>query len=256
MVIKEDVVKKLGSILGIWAHPDDETWASAGIMATAVQNSQKVICISATKGEEGVQDENRWPKHRLHEIRENELQKSLSCLGADIEHHWLGYLDGALNSVNIDEAIYKIISLLPKRTRIDTILTFGPDGLTGHPDHKVVSGWASKLAKRIKVNEQKIYHLVESQVKYDKYLELMDKDLNMYFNIDKPPLRKIEELDLCYKLEDQILKKKIEALRCQESQTSKLFEMYGEDHLKKVLETECFVLKKVHKQQIPKKTKI
>lgn len=244
MVIKEDVVKKLGSILGIWAHPDDETWASAGIMATAVQNSQKVICISATKGEEGVQNEKRWPKHRLHEIRENELQQSLSCLGADIEHHWLGYLDGSLNTIDINEAVKIILKKIPRDIKIDTILTFGPDGLTGHPDHIAVSHWANNIKTQLIKSTPNIYQLVESQEKYDKYLELMDKDLNMYFNIDKPPLRKIEESDLCYKLEDQILKKKIEALRCQESQTSKLFEMYGEDLLKKVLETECFVLKK------------
>ncbi|MEN3263770.1 MAG: hypothetical protein V7646_664, partial [Pseudonocardia sp.] len=29
-----------------------------------------------------------------------------------------------------------------EQVRPDTVLTFGPDGITGHPDHQVVSAWA------------------------------------------------------------------------------------------------------------------
>ena len=55
--------------MGVWAHPDDETYSMAGIMATAVKNGQQVICVTATRGEAGVQDHLRWPAHKLAEDR-------------------------------------------------------------------------------------------------------------------------------------------------------------------------------------------
>ena len=59
--------------MGVWAHPDDETMSSAGIMLSAIKNGQRVICLTATKGEEGSQDEKKWPKSKLANIREKEL---------------------------------------------------------------------------------------------------------------------------------------------------------------------------------------
>lgn len=62
-------LKSLGKIMGIWAHPDDDTYSMAGIMAAAVKNGQKVVIVTATRGEAGVQDETRWPAAQLGEIR-------------------------------------------------------------------------------------------------------------------------------------------------------------------------------------------
>ena len=47
---------ELGTILGIWAHPDDEAWLSAGLMARAVDAGSRIVCVTATRGELGVQD--------------------------------------------------------------------------------------------------------------------------------------------------------------------------------------------------------
>src|ERR671922_141060 len=38
----------LGTILGVWAHPDDEAYLSAGLMARAVRNGSRVVCVTAT----------------------------------------------------------------------------------------------------------------------------------------------------------------------------------------------------------------
>ena len=46
-------VRSLGTILGVWAHPDDEAYLSAALMALAVQNGQRVVCVTATRGELG-----------------------------------------------------------------------------------------------------------------------------------------------------------------------------------------------------------
>jgi LmbE family N-acetylglucosaminyl deacetylase len=46
----------LGTVLGIWAHPDDETFLSAGLMAAAREADKRVVCATATLGEHGTDD--------------------------------------------------------------------------------------------------------------------------------------------------------------------------------------------------------
>lgn len=86
-------VQRLGTIVSIWAHPDDETFACGGLLAIARQNGQRVICVTATRGEAGVQDHERWPADQLAGIRQAELEAALDVLGVH-EHHWLQYADG------------------------------------------------------------------------------------------------------------------------------------------------------------------
>ena len=68
-------ISQLGTIVGIWAHPDDETWSAAGIMATAAQNGQKVACITATHGDAGkTADQLCWQQDALYDIRAHASQ--------------------------------------------------------------------------------------------------------------------------------------------------------------------------------------
>ena len=59
---------ELGTILGVWAHPDDEAYLSAGLMARAVRNGSRVVCDTATRGEGESMDEERWPSDRMGEV--------------------------------------------------------------------------------------------------------------------------------------------------------------------------------------------
>jgi LmbE family N-acetylglucosaminyl deacetylase len=91
-------VELTGTMLGVWAHPDDEAFLTGGLMAEAVRNGRRVVLLTATKGELGIQDPDRWPPEKLPEIREAELKASLAFLGVK-EHHWLGYPDGGCPQV-------------------------------------------------------------------------------------------------------------------------------------------------------------
>ena len=73
-------VSELGTILGVWAHPDDEAYLSAALMAAARRNDQRVYVVTATKGEAGTWDEERWPTPKMGEIRDAELMRCLSRL--------------------------------------------------------------------------------------------------------------------------------------------------------------------------------
>jgi LmbE family N-acetylglucosaminyl deacetylase len=45
-----------GTVPGVWAHPDDETHPSAGSMVRAVRDGPRVVCVTATRGEDGSMD--------------------------------------------------------------------------------------------------------------------------------------------------------------------------------------------------------
>src|SRR6185369_10203148 len=104
----------LGTILGIWAHPDDETWLCAGLMARAA------------RGGLGSPDEERWPSGApLAAVRTAEMERGLAILGVT-EHHWLDYPDGGCADVDQDEAVRRVTALMAE-VQPDTVLTFGPD---------------------------------------------------------------------------------------------------------------------------------
>ena len=78
----------LGTVLGVWAHPDDEAYLSSGLMAQAAASGSRVVCVTATRGEGGSLDPERWPPESLGDIRAAELQRCLSLLGVE-EHIFL-----------------------------------------------------------------------------------------------------------------------------------------------------------------------
>ena len=70
-----------GPVLGVWAHPDDEAYLSAGLMATASEAGRRVVVATASWGERGTDDPRRWPPHRLAARRRGELARSLAAVG-------------------------------------------------------------------------------------------------------------------------------------------------------------------------------
>jgi len=216
-------IKKLGTILGVWAHPDDELFSMGGIMAAAIQNGQTVVCITATRGEAGVQDEKRWPKDKLAEIRTEELEKSYDILGAQ-HHYWLDYADGCCKDCDCEDAVTRIARLIQKY-QPDSVLTFGPDGMTGHDDHKTVCDWAAKAVKEAE-SKAKIYEVIYTEPQYQALLDV-DKKFNIFFNIDKPDVCQKANCAIYFELNDEQYEKKLEALKAMPSQTEAMMKMFG-----------------------------
>src|SRR3954465_5623052 len=136
----------LGTVLSVWAHPDDETYLCGGLMADAVRQGNRVVCVTATRGELGSPDEERWPPGApLAAVRPEELMAALAELGVT-EHIWLDYPDGGCLDADFDEAVRRLRAIV-EDVNPDTVLTFGPDGLTGHDDHITVGRWAVEAAR-------------------------------------------------------------------------------------------------------------
>ncbi len=233
----DDDIRSLGTILTVWAHPDDESFLAAGVIATAIKNGQTVACVTATRGEEGVQDTKRWPRKHLAEIRVKELAAAAKIIGLT-NSHILDYHDGQCANEDVAKAAKKLVKMIEKY-QPDTILTFGPDGWTGHPDHQAVSHWVTK-AVQLAAQKPTIYHVVTTGEYYSKYLKLVDEQIDLFFNIDEPPLVNDSECDICFTLPDQTCEQKYRALQAQPSQTQSYFSKFGESFLMKTLLLECF----------------
>jgi LmbE family N-acetylglucosaminyl deacetylase len=229
-------IKQLGTILSVWAHPDDESFSCAGIMLAAIKNGQKVVCVTATKGEAGVQDETRWPAERLGEIRAQEMQAALKVLGLKT-HHWLGYQDGHCHEVPVDEGTAKVRALIDQY-HPTTILTFGPEGMTGHTDHQTVSKWVSQATEGTDIQ---VFHSVEEEERYLNYMIEADRRFNIYFNIDKPPVYPEHNCDIAFILPKTFIDKKCAALQAMPSQTEAMFRQTPHETMCAMLCKECFM---------------
>ncbi len=238
MIKTAEDIKKLGTILSVWAHPDDESFTCAGIMATAIKNGQQVVCVTATKGEAGSRDPVRWPAETIGDIRAQELKAALEVLGVH-EHHWLDYMDGCCEQANKEVAAKKLAKLI-NRYKPNTILTFGKDGMTGHSDHCCVSCWVDE-AVDLAIPKPAIYHTIHTTDQYQKYLKHMDEKLNIFFNIDEPPIVPVDECEIYLQLTNQLKSIKLQALASMPSQMSSMFESFNEDFLSDALATEAFV---------------
>ena len=235
-------IKQLGSILSVWAHPDDETFSAAGIMAAAAMNGQQVVCIAATRGEAGSYDEQRWPTNKLPGIRTAELEAALAILGIK-SHHWLDYKDGHCHEAPISQGASRVAKYI-ELYQPNSILTFGEDGMTGHLDHIAISRWVTEAVNNLKDAARyhpDVYHAVTLKKTYEAYLKPADEKLNIYFNIDKPPLNSADECDICFELSEALLDKKLKALRAMSSQTEGLFDALNEKHIRHICKCESFI---------------
>jgi LmbE family N-acetylglucosaminyl deacetylase len=131
------------TLLGIWAHPDDESYLSAVLMSRVLKVGGRVVLATATRGQAG----GTGSADDIAVLRENELRAAVSNLCVR-DVRFLGYSDGECSGADHEEAVSSIIHLI-EEVRPDIIVTFGPDGMTGHPDHVAVSRWTTAAAAAV-----------------------------------------------------------------------------------------------------------
>jgi LmbE family N-acetylglucosaminyl deacetylase len=225
------------TLLGIWAHPDDEAFLSAGLMATARDAGQRVVCVTATSGEHGTADPTRWPPHRLGRVRTRELQASLASLDVT-EHHLLGYVDGTCARQPFDDAVERISRIIDD-VRPDTIVTFGPDGLTGHEDHQAVSAWATAARARAAPAARLLYATTTTEF-VDRWQHLHDQ-FNVFLAQGLPLRTHPGSVAVELRLSGELADRKLVALRAQASQTSAMIARIGEDQFRDWWSVEAFL---------------
>jgi LmbE family N-acetylglucosaminyl deacetylase len=230
-------IGELGTILGVWAHPDDEAYLSGGLMALARDEGARVVCVTATRGEHGTTDPETWPPERLAEARTVELRASLALVGVR-EHHWLSYADGRCAAVRAGEAVDRLSAIVDE-VAPDTVVTFGPDGITGHPDHQTVSGWTTAAFARSASPGARLLHAAVS-AGHAAHWGRLDEELGIYlpgYPVTVPD--RCLALDLA--LDPATAARKVRALAAQATQTSTLIDALGADRYTAWVSQEAFV---------------
>jgi LmbE family N-acetylglucosaminyl deacetylase len=232
-------VGDLGTILGVWAHPDDETYLTAGLMAQAVRDGRRVVCVTATRGEEGSWDEERWPTAKMGEVRDAELMESMRILGVT-EHHWLDYYDGTCADVPTEEAVAKVEGIM-RDVRPDSVFSFGPDGMTDHPDHQSTCAWATAAFERAAKPGAKLYYATMTPEWAKEFVPRMNK-FNVFMSPNVPPVAPRDELAIVFELPPDLLELKLQAIEAHVSQVEGMLNAFGQDFFREAHKEEYFRL--------------
>jgi LmbE family N-acetylglucosaminyl deacetylase len=133
-------------LLAVLAHPDDESLGFGGTLAKYAAENVETYLVTATRGERG-----RFGSRGSHSdpvevgrVRETELRAAAAALAIH-EVSVLNYPDGAVDQVPAGIAIRAIASHI-RRVQPHVVLTFGPEGAYGHPDHIAVSQFTTAAA--------------------------------------------------------------------------------------------------------------
>lgn len=237
MISSSEDVGDLGTILGIWAHPDDEAYLSGGLMAMARAAGSRVVCVTATRGERGTPDPVAWPPARLAVERTRELASCLDLLGVE-EHHWLDYEDGQCSRAPAPDAIDRLGTLIDA-VAPDTVLTFGPDGITGHPDHQTVSAWVTAAFQRAAPASSRLLHAAVSESRASRWRSVEER-LGVYlpgYPVTVPDHRLAVDLVL----DEETGARKVRALAAQATQTTVLITELGTERYTAWVGDESFV---------------
>jgi LmbE family N-acetylglucosaminyl deacetylase len=131
----------LRTILGVFAHPDDESMGPGATLAKYARLGHRVAVVTATEGGAGRLFRERPPdeagRAELRRIRREETRRAAEILGA--EHlGFLGWEDGRLRERDVLEMEEAVVGWL-RRVRPDVVITFHPSGISYHPDHRALT---------------------------------------------------------------------------------------------------------------------
>lgn len=190
-------------IVCVFAHPDDEAFGPSGtIYKLAKDNDVYILC--ATKGQAG-QDSNSKAKSSLTTRRAKELTESAKHLGVK-KVHFLSFKDGTLSN-NLYHRLAEKVQAHLEKLKPEIVITFEPQGISGHIDHITVSLATTFVVKKLQFVKEMWYHcttLERSKLRQDYFI---------YF----PDGYKRSEIDKIVDITD-VWDIKVKAMRTHESQ--------------------------------------
>jgi LmbE family N-acetylglucosaminyl deacetylase len=137
------------SVLGCFAHPDDEGFGSGGTLAMLVDRGARVTLVCATNGDVGeISDPALATPKNLYQVRQEELRDAMTVTGVQ-DVRFLDYRDSGMDGTsdnNHPDSLYQaqadrvaeILAEIMIEVQPDMVLTHDPTGGYGHPDHKKV----------------------------------------------------------------------------------------------------------------------
>ena len=147
-------------LLGLYAHPDDETFCTGGTFARYAARGAEIMVVSATRGEAGqIRDAEIATRRTIGKVRDQELRLACTRLGVQ-SVGCLDYRDGGLATTDYEILVEELTRAI-REFRPTAVFTFGSDGGYGHPDHVAMSTAATDAWHRAGDALQFPEHLTE-----------------------------------------------------------------------------------------------
>jgi len=150
----------VNTLLAIFAHPDDET-SVAALLTTYAKRGVDVYLASITSGQKGVKRTN-LSGDALGAAREEELRCAARHLGIH-EPIFFGMQDQGISTRAAMESAAVRLRELIERLQPDVLITWGPDGISGHPDHRSTSNIVTEVFQRrmlLRHKPRKLYYVL------------------------------------------------------------------------------------------------
>lgn len=133
-------------IVAVFAHPDDER-VIGPLLSRLAREGRETHLVIATDGAKGVRDFAHIPAGpELAAARAKEASCAAKRLGVR-QLHMLGLPDGGLASFEVLGRLRSGLVAVIDSLRPAAIITFGPEGGTGHPDHRLVGDVMTQIVQ-------------------------------------------------------------------------------------------------------------
>jgi LmbE family N-acetylglucosaminyl deacetylase len=163
------------ALVCVHAHPDDEALFTAGITSHYADLGYRVVLITCTNGQLGLDDHARPGSDPSHDpeitraTRAGELQRAAVVAGFS-RVVTLGYDDSGMKGwaqndrreafVNADaSAVARTIAAVMDEENASVVVTYDENGFYGHPDH-IMANVVTRAALEFATSPQRLYYPV------------------------------------------------------------------------------------------------
>ena len=221
-------------LLGVWSHPDDEAYLAAGLMDQTRRAGGHVTLVTVTDGELGFPADDPRPSSERRRVRRRELHAAMATIGVR-DVRLLGLPDGGVSDLPEDDVIGPLAAVMAD-VRPDAIVTFGPDGITGHPDH--VATCRLTTAAWLEHGDGDLWYAAKTATWLDEWRSLHDR-FGMWMT-EEPTGVAHDEIEFDLVLDPAQRRRKRRVLAAHASQTDAVAEFMGETDYQRWIGEETF----------------
>lgn len=148
-------------VMAIFAHPDDER-VVAPLLHRLARSGRDIHLVIATDGAKGVRPHSGYSAGKaLADARTLEAQCAARRIGAR-PPHMIGLPDAGLASFAALSTLRTAVVAVIDSVNPAVIITFGREGGTGHPDHRLTGDVVTELVQRDGLRDR--VHLLYAQL--------------------------------------------------------------------------------------------
>jgi LmbE family N-acetylglucosaminyl deacetylase len=144
-------------LLAVFAHPDDETIVGP-LLARYAREGVEVHLAIATDGSRGVRAHAGIPAgEKLAAARAEEAR----CACRELGIHppvLVGLPDGGMQDEGSKSGFAREVARLFADLKPDVVITWGPDGVSGHTDHRIVSDLVTEVYQSAEAPPRRLYY--------------------------------------------------------------------------------------------------